>query len=95
MPKYEIMYILKDNLEEEALKEMMGKVHAVLTDQQATIENVDEWGLRELAYPIDDHKKGYYVVLQVNASPAAIAEFDRLAKLNASMLRHLVTSAHK
>lgn len=91
MPKYEIMYILRDDLEESARQETIAKLHGVLTEKGAEIRKVDEWGSRELAYEIKDQKKGYYVVLKITAEPAAIDEFDRLGKINPLLLRHLVT----
>ncbi len=90
MQKYEIMYILKANLEEEARKELIAKLHAILTEHGAVIRDVKEWGLKDLAYPIKDEIKGYYVVIKITSEPQATAEFDRLTKINANVLRHLV-----
>ena len=56
-----------------------------------TIDHVDEWGVRDLAYEIDGNKKGYYVVVTINANSAAgINEFDRITKINPNVIRHLV-----
>jgi small subunit ribosomal protein S6 len=84
------MYILRDNLEEEARKTAIAKLHAILTDNGAVIRNVAEWGVKELAYEIKDQKKGYYVLLKITAEPAATKEFDRLTKFNPLVLRHLI-----
>jgi small subunit ribosomal protein S6 len=51
---------------------------------------VDEWGMRDLAYEINDFKKGYYVVLDVNASTDAINEVDRVIKIKEDIIRHIV-----
>ena len=62
----------------------------VLTNTEGTVDNVNEWGLRDLAYEIKDYTKGYYVVLELQTTtPANIAEFERLSRINANMLRHL------
>lgn len=61
----------------------------VLTNTEGTVDNVNEWGLRDLAYEIKDYTKGYYVVLDTTTTPANIAEFERLSRINANMLRHL------
>ena len=91
MKNYEIMYILRADLDETARKEALDKVNAILTNNGATINSVDEkMGLRELAYPINDETKGYYVVLKVSAEAAALNEFDRLVKINRTVLRHLI-----
>ena len=91
MRKYEIMYILKDNLEEAARKEVIEKLHALLTSQGAKVTKVDEWGLRDLAYPIKKETKGYYVVIKVECEPNATKEFDRKTKINSNVLRYLIT----
>lgn len=91
MKKYEIMYILRADLDETARNEALAKVNSILTDNGAEIVSVDEkMGLRDLAYPIDDEVKGYYVVLKVNAENVALKEFDRLVKINRNVLRHLI-----
>ena len=89
MKKYEIMYIVRDGLDEQSRQAEVAKIHAVLTTNGAEITNVNEWGLRDLAYPINDLVKGYYVVLKVSAQTIAINEFNRLGKINQNMLRHL------
>ena len=91
MKKYEIMYILKEALDDEARKAEIEKLHAILTGKGAKVTNVNEWGLRNFAYPIDDMLKGYYVVLKVTADEAALKEFARKAKINPNVVRHLVT----
>lgn len=96
MRNYEIMYILKANLEEAARKEVIEKLSKILTDNGAKINKVDEsMGLRDLAYEINDEKKGYYVVLNVTADAKATNEFSRLVKINPSVLRHIVVVEHE
>ena len=96
MRNYEIMYILKADLEESARKETMDKLAKIITDNGGKVEKTDEsMGLRELAYPIKDHTKGYYVVLKVSMDNVAINEFNRLVHINPSVLRHLIVVEHK
>ena len=91
MKKYEIMYILKANLDDATRNELIGKLNDYLTVDGGTIDNVNEWGLRDLAYEINKDKKGYYVVIEASvASSKVVDEFARRAKLNANVLRHLV-----
>ena len=92
MKKYEVMYILKADLEEEARKAEIEKLHGILTANTATIRNVNEWGVREFAYPIKKLTKGYYVILKVTAEPEGLKEFDRLAKLDNQVIRFLITT---
>ena len=91
MRKYEIMYIVKEGLEEEARKAEIEKLHAILTGKGAKVTNVNEWGLRNFAYPINDMTKGYYVVIEVTADEPALKEFARLAKIDQNVVRHLIT----
>ena len=91
MKKYELMYIVKDGLDEEARKAEIEKLHAILTSNGAKVTKVNEWGLRNFAYPIDDMLKGYYVVIKVTADKVALDEFTRLAKINQNVVRHLIT----
>ncbi len=91
MNKYEIMYILKADLEEAARKDEISKLHAILTNNGAEVTDVKEWGLKDFAYPIDDLKKGYYVVIKVTADQPALLEFGRLARIDANVIRHLIT----
>ena len=93
MKKYELMYILKGSLEDEARKAEVEKLNKLLSDFGAKINKTDEsLGLRDLAYPIKDEKKGYYVVLKLEMNDLkAINEFDRLSKINSSVIRYLLT----
>ena len=72
MRKYEIMYILNANLTEEERVAIQEKLHGCLTANGDTVEvNEKDWGLRELAYPINFQTNGYYVVLSVEAKDDA------------------------
>lgn len=91
MNKYEVMYIINANVEEDkraALIESLGKI---ITDQGGKITKTNEWGMRDFAYRIDDMTKGYYVVVNFAADDACVKEFDRLMRINASVVRHMIT----
>lgn len=92
MRKYEIMYILNSSLEEEARNAVINTLHAVITDGNGTIEKVDEWGVKEFAYKIEDMTKGYYVVTTFAAEPATVAELDRICRINANVVRNLIVN---
>jgi len=90
------MYILKADLDEAARKEKNDALAKILTDNGAKVNGTDEsLGLRELAYPIKDETKGFYVVLKVSMDKTAIDEFNRLVRIDPSVLRHLITVAHE
>ncbi|WP_209125207.1 30S ribosomal protein S6 [Alkalihalobacillus sp. BA299] len=90
MRKYEIMYIIAPNLDEAATKEIIERFNGVLTNNGAEIEKVEEKGKRRLAYEINDFREGYYVLINVMANPEAIAEFNRLVKINENIIRLLI-----
>ncbi len=91
MKKYEIMYILKSSLDDAARKAQIEKLHGIITKNGGKVNNVNEWGLRDLAYPIKKEIKGYYVVIKVEADNVALKEFDRLTRFDVNVLRTLVT----
>ncbi|MGL4624774.1 MAG: 30S ribosomal protein S6 [Culicoidibacterales bacterium] len=88
MNKYEIMYVVRPNMEEEAFKAIVEHYNTVLTDNGAEVETTDVWGLRELAYEIQKFNKGFYVLLNVNAGVEAINELDRLMLISEDVIRH-------
>jgi small subunit ribosomal protein S6 len=91
MKKYEVMYILKAGLDDAARNAEIEKLHAIFTKNGGSVKKVDTWGLRDLAYPINDETKGFYVVIKVEADNVCLKEFERLTKFDRNMLRHLVT----
>ena len=90
MNKYEIMFIVKSDLEEEARKNIVKTLEKTLTDNKATITLSKELGQKEFAYEINKFKTGYYYLYIVEANAEAVKEFDRVARINESLLRHLV-----
>jgi len=90
MRNYEIMYIIRPNIEEEAQKELIERFTNILSDNGATIEKVDELGSRRLAYEINDFRDGYYVVINFKGDTQAVNEFDRQAKFTDDIIRHMV-----
>ena len=93
MRKYELMYILRADLDEAGRTAAMEKLAELLTKNGATIDKVDQsMGLRDLAYPIDDETKGFYVVAKLSAEQAALYEFSRKARHDANVLRFFIVA---
>lgn len=90
MNKYEIMFIVKPDMEEAQIKKVAEDLKKVLTDNNAKLLEEKAMGQRELAYEIKKFKTGYYYLFVVETASAAISEFDRVAKINESLLRHLI-----
>lgn len=90
MRKYEVMYILKADLEDAKRQEVIDSMHAIITNENGTVDKVDEWGVRDFAYEIDHMSKGYYVVINVTCESDTIKEFDRLMRINQNVVRHMI-----
>lgn len=90
MRKYEIMYIIRPNIEEEAQKALVERFSSILTNGGAEITGGKDWGKRRLAYEINDFTDGLYQIVNVNSNPEAIQEFDRLAKISEDIIRHII-----
>ena len=92
MAKYEILYIIRPNIEEEAKNALVARFDSILTDNGATVVESKIFGeKRRLAYEIKDFREGLYHIVNVEANDdAALKEFDRLSKINADILRHMI-----
>ena len=74
---YETLYVISGNLSEEEMKEIVAKFSALVSDN-GTLESVDEWGKRRLAYPINYIPEGYYVLVSYKSEPSFPREFERV-----------------
>ena len=96
MRKYEIMFIVRPDLEENAVKETVKKFEKILTDNKAVITLSKELGQKEFAYEIKGFKSGFYYLYNIETSKdAATKEFDRVASLDESIVRHLILNIEK
>lgn len=89
MNKYELMFIVRSDMEENEIKSTAENMKKILTDNKATIIEEKAMGQRELAYEINKMKTGYYFLYVIEASSEAINEFERVSRINESILRHL------
>ncbi len=91
MNRYELTYIIDTALEEEARKELIEKVSALIAQNGGEVEKVDEtWGKRRLAYPINDKPEGYYVLVTMQAPAELPKEIERNLRINENVLRSLI-----
>ena len=89
--KYEILYIIRPNIDEEAKTALVNRFDSILKDNGAEVLESKLWGKRRLAYEIQDFREGIYHIVNVSSTDAAaINEFDRLAKINGDILRHMI-----
>lgn len=84
---YEVMVILDPTLEERTIAPSLDAFLNVVKQDGGTVEKVDVWGRRRMAYEINKHAEGIYAVVDLQASPAAVQELDRQLNLNESVLR--------
>jgi len=85
---YETIFIVRPDRGEE-VKEFIDKFKKIIQDMGAEVNEVEEWGLRELAYPIRKQRKGYYVLMRHRATRGTVDELERHIKLNEGILRFL------
>ena len=96
MRKYEIMFIVKPDLEEKAVKDVVKKLEKSLTDNKATITLSKELGQKEFAYEIKEFKSGFYFLYNIDSNTdAAVKEFSRIASIEENIIRHLVLNVEK
>ena len=93
--QYELMVILDPEIDERTVAPSLDKFLGVIRNGGGTIENVDIWGRRRLAYEIAKHAEGIYAVIDVKANPATVSELDRQLSLNESVLRTKVLRTDK
>lgn len=87
MRQYELMIILDPALEERTIQPSLEKFLTVVTKDKGTVDNIDLWGKRRLAYEIKKNAEAYYAVITFTAEPATAQELDRQLGLNESILR--------
>ena len=96
MRKYEIMFIVKPDLEEKNVKDTVKKLEKALTDNKAVITLSKELGQKEFAYEIKGFKSGFYYLYNIDSKDdKAVKEFDRIASIDESVIRHLVINIEK
>jgi len=86
---YETVMLISNTLGDEGIAAMVERFKGII-EQNATIDSIDEWGKRRLAYPINDESEGYYVLVNFTSDPAFPAELDRLYKITDGILRTLI-----
>ena len=87
MRTYEVMVILDPSLEERTVEPSLDKYLNVVRKDGGSVESVDVWGRRRLAYEINKQAEGIYAVVSLTAEPATVKELDRQLGLNESVLR--------
>jgi small subunit ribosomal protein S6 len=88
---YELGFILAPEVNEEQTRGILGRVGQIVAARGGEIVRVNHWGRRRMAYPIEHHRDGYYVFVDMIAAPETIAELERNLRVSEEVLRHLIT----
>lgn len=91
MKKYEVMFIIDPTLEDAQKDATVETVKSIIASE-GEVENVDVWGMRKLAYPIQKKNEGYYVVIDFSAETELPKELDRRLRISDNVIRHMIIS---
>jgi len=93
--QYETMFIVDPNFETDAVKELVEKFKGLIQDQGGQIAEIDEWGKRRLAYPINDRREGYYFLMNFTANPETAQDLERVYKITNGLMKYLIVKKEK
>ena len=91
MTNYELMFVIDPALDEEKRAAAIDTVKGII-EAEGSVGEVDEWGLRKLAYPIQKKNEGYYVVVEFEAEPTLPQELDRRLRISDQVMRHIIVN---
>ncbi len=96
MRKYEVMFIVRPDLEEKTIKAEAENMKKIFTDAKIKTVEMKEMGQRELAYEVKKYKTGYYFLITLETDDASsIKEFDRVALISENVIRHLIVKVEE
>ncbi len=87
--KYETLFIIDATIDDDAIDGVVEKFKTLI-EANGAVENVDVWGKRKLAYPINDKNDGYYVLINFAAEPSFVAELERIYNITEGVMRSIV-----
>ena len=90
MKAYELLFFVAPSTDEETRTAVMKRIETTISDAKGTVDNVDNWGKRKLAYEINGLTDGDYTLIDFHADPANVAELDRILRINDAVARHMI-----
>jgi len=90
MRKYEVIYIIKPELDEEKTASVVERFASLITNTGGEITKTEQWGKKRLAYEVNDYREGYYVLVRFTGEPAVAHELERVFKITDEVLRFIV-----
>lgn len=91
MNKYEMLYVLDTACTDEEKEALIAKFENVVKESGGTVESIDKWGVKKLAYPIDYKSEGYYVLMTFESGPSLVQELKRVVGITEHVMRRLIT----
>lgn len=95
MNTYEIMFIVKSTIDEATAKKTVEELKSILTTMNSEITDFKDMGQKPFAYEIKKEVNGFYYLITTKASKEAIDEFNRIARINENVLRHMIINLDK
>ena len=93
MRDYELAFIIEPSTDEEGVTSVVEKVSQLVQTTDGAVTSVDVWGRRTLAYPINNHREGTYVLMQTKMLPSSLVDLERDLKLSEEIIRYLLVRA--
>ncbi len=90
MTNYEAMFILRPDLEEEKVAEIMDRFRALVENRGGEVTRLEKWGKRRLAYEIQHLREGLYIILRFKGNTEIVQELDRVFKISDEVIRHMI-----
>ena len=92
MKAYELLFFVAPSIDEETRLAVMKRIDTAITADNGTVDNVDNWGKRKLAYEINGLSDGDYTLIDFHTDPQSIAELDRVLRINDAVVRHMIVA---
>ncbi|MDN5326320.1 MAG: small subunit ribosomal protein [Moorella sp. (in: firmicutes)] len=91
MRNYEVVFVIRPDLEAEATTAVVEKFTQLITGQGGQVARVDQWGKKRMAYEVRKYREGYYVLVEFKGTPAVAQELERVLKISDDVIRYLIT----
>ncbi len=91
MNRYEMLYVLKSEITDEAKDAVIAKFEKLVVENGGTVESTERWGIKKLAYPINYKNDGYFVLMTFAAPTTMVAELKRVAWIQDEVIRRMIT----
>ncbi len=90
MKAYELLFFVAPSIDENSRAAVMKRIEDTIAAGEGTVDNIDVWGKRKLAYEINDLTEGDYTLIDFHANPENVAELDRVLRITDAVVRHMI-----